>query len=133
VTCRIGEIVIEAEDLERTAAFWCSALGYRVTARDVTGVALAGHSSAPTILIVRSGEPKRAKNRIHFDLCPTDGDQQAEVDRLLSLGATRVDIGQGDVSWVVLADPAGNELCVMRTSIPPEPAPFHDLEGSSPD
>jgi len=58
--------------------------------------------------------PKTGKNRLHFDLAPpADGDQQAEVDRLVSLGATRIDIGQGEVSWIVLADPDGNEFCVL--------------------
>src|SRR6266511_3957102 len=57
---------------------------------------------------------KAGNNRLHFDLVPpVDGDQRAEVDRLLSLGATRIDIGQGEVSWVVLADPDGNEFCVL--------------------
>lgn len=58
--------------------------------------------------------PKTSKNRLHFDIAPpADGDQRAEVDRLASLGATRLDIGQGDVSWVVMADPDGNEFCVL--------------------
>jgi hypothetical protein len=58
--------------------------------------------------------PKVGKNRLHFDLAPPkEGDQQAEVERLVSLGATRVDIGQGEVSWVVMADPGGNEFCVL--------------------
>jgi catechol 2,3-dioxygenase-like lactoylglutathione lyase family enzyme len=58
--------------------------------------------------------PKTGKNRLHLHVAPpVDGDQQAEVDRLVSLGATRVDIGQGDVSWVVMADPDGNEFCVL--------------------
>ena len=58
--------------------------------------------------------PKTGKNRLHLDIAPpADGDQQAEVDRLVSLGATRIDIGQGDVSWVVMADPDGNEFCVL--------------------
>ncbi len=58
--------------------------------------------------------PKLGKNRLHFDLAPpADGDQQAEVERLLALGATRLDIGQGDVDWVVMADPDGNEFCVL--------------------
>ena len=58
--------------------------------------------------------PKIGKNRLHFDLAPpADGDQQAEVDRLVSLGVTRIDIGPGEVSWVVLADPDGNEFCVL--------------------
>ena len=58
--------------------------------------------------------PKHEKNRLHIDIAPPpDGDQQTEVDRLVALGATPIDIGQGDVSWVVLADPDGNELCVL--------------------
>ena len=58
--------------------------------------------------------PKTGKNRLQLDLAPPlDGDQQAEVDRLVSLGATRIDIGQGDVSWVMMADPDGNEFCVL--------------------
>jgi predicted enzyme related to lactoylglutathione lyase len=58
--------------------------------------------------------PKIAKNRLHLDIAPPEHvDQQAEVDRLVSLGATRIDIGQGDVSWVVMADPDGNEFCVL--------------------
>jgi len=57
--------------------------------------------------------PKTAKNRLHFDLAPpVDGDQRAELDRLVSLGATRIDLGQGEVNWVVMADPDGNEFCV---------------------
>ena len=57
--------------------------------------------------------PKTGKNRLHLDIAPpADGDQQAEVDRLISLGAAPIDIGQGDVSWVVMADPDGNEFCV---------------------
>jgi predicted enzyme related to lactoylglutathione lyase len=58
--------------------------------------------------------PKTGRNRLHFDLAPpVDGDQQVEVDRLISLGATRIDIGQDEVSWVVMADPDGNEFCVL--------------------
>jgi len=57
---------------------------------------------------------KIAKNRLHLDIAPPDhGDQRAEVDRLVSLGAARIDIGQGDVDWVVMADPGGNEFCVL--------------------
>ena len=58
--------------------------------------------------------PKSGKNRLHLDLAPpADGDQQTEVERLVALGATRIDIGQGDVSWVVMADPDGREFCVL--------------------
>jgi catechol 2,3-dioxygenase-like lactoylglutathione lyase family enzyme len=122
---RIGEIVIKCADPDALADFWCGALGYRVTDRDETGVAIAGDSSAPTILLIASADT--GTSLLHFDLCPTDRDQAAEVGRLESLGARRVDIGQGDVSWVVMADPAGNLFCVMRTVLPPEPKPFHHL------
>ena len=57
-------------------------------------------------------EPKVGENRLHLDLRPVD--QAAEVARLEQLGARRVDIGQGDVTWVVMADPDGNEFCVLR-------------------
>jgi predicted enzyme related to lactoylglutathione lyase len=58
--------------------------------------------------------PKNGKNRLHLDIYPADADQQAEVERLTSLGAQRIDIGQGDVDWVVMADPDGNEFCVLQ-------------------
>jgi hypothetical protein len=57
--------------------------------------------------------PKSVKDRIHLDLRP--GDQAAEVERLIALGARRIDIGQGDVTWVVIADPEANEFCVLRS------------------
>ena len=63
--------------------------------------------------------PKQTKNRIHLDINPTDRDQAAELERLLALGATRVDVGQGDVSWHVLADPEGNEFCLLRSRVDP--------------
>ena len=65
----------------------------------------------PGLLFELVPEPKTGKNRLHLDFRPAD--QDAEVQRLLGLGATRADIGQGDVSWVVLADPEGNEFCVL--------------------
>jgi hypothetical protein len=64
------------------------------------------------ILFLRAPATKPAKNRLHLDVRPDD--QRAEVERLLALGASCVDIGQGEVPWVVLADPEGNEFCVLR-------------------
>lgn len=128
VTVRIGDIVIDCHDPRRAAEFWCAALGYRITDSDDTGVAIAGASSAPTLLFLASSDQKVQKNRMHFDVCPTEGStRDAEVARLEALGATRVDIGQTGGSWVVMADPDGNEFCVMSTVIPAEPAPFHHL------
>jgi Glyoxalase-like domain len=62
-----------------------------------------------------SGDPKTVKNRVHLDLTTSADDRDAEIERLLSLGASRVDVGQtGDESWDVMADPEGNEFCVVR-------------------
>lgn len=124
---RIGEIIVDCSDAEAAAAFWCAALDYRITDRDDTGVAIAGHSTAPTIIFDRTTDQKLHKNRLHFDICPVDTSQDDEVARLAALGAKQVDIGQVDVSWVVMEDPVGNEFCVMRTVLPPEPEPFHHL------
>ncbi|HEX4288462.1 MAG TPA: VOC family protein [Trebonia sp.] len=104
--------VIDCRDPESLAAFWCRALGYQVVFRNEREVDIApGPSSFPGLSFLRVTGCKTAKNRLHIDLNPSD--QQAEVQRLLALGATRIDIGQGDAEWVVMADPEGNEFCVL--------------------
>ena len=80
---------------------------------------------SPDILFIRVPERKSMKNRLHFDVCPTDRDQSEELNRLLGLGAKRSGIA-GSGSWVVLEDPEGNEFCLMSQRIPAEPAPFHE-------
>ena len=130
MSVRIGEISFDCSDPVAAAEFWCEALGYRVTDQDDTGVAIAGGSTAPTMLFYATTDQKLHKNRIHFDVCPVGATQEEEVRRLEGLGARRIDIGQGDVSWVVMADPVGNEFCVMAIVLPPEPAPFHHLGDS---
>jgi hypothetical protein len=67
----------------------------------------------PTLVFVAVPEAKTVKNRLHLDVRPVDRPYEAEVERLVGLGARRADIGQGEVPWVVLADPEGNELCVL--------------------
>jgi hypothetical protein len=67
----------------------------------------------PGIVFVTVPEAKTVKNRLHIDLNP-DADRDAEIERLVGLGARKVDVGQGDVAWTVLADPEGNEFCVLR-------------------
>lgn len=126
MTLRIGEISLDCDDPEVLAAFWAGALGYRVTGRDHESVQISGDDTAPTILFQRTGDPRLGKNRWHLDLCPvTPSERDAEVERLLRLGARHIDIGQDPTSpWVVLADPEGNELCVMTSVLPPEPQPF---------
>lgn len=103
------------------AEFWAAVLGWVVTNEDPDGsVSIKSTADASwgiDFLVVPDG-PKRAKNRIHLDVSPTDRDQDDELQRLLDLGARRVDIGQGDVDWHVLADPEGNEFCLLRGRVP---------------
>ena len=110
---KLTEFVIDCADPERLAAFWCAVLGWEVIDRDEGSVEIATPGDGPTLLFGPASDAKTVKNRIHFDVRPTE-DQQTEVDRIIDVGARRVDIGQGDVSWVVLADPEGNEFCVLR-------------------
>ena len=69
--------------------------------------------SPPDLDFVRVDDPKVVKNRVHLDVLAPDDDVEAEAARLVALGAAPVDIGQGDVPWIVLADPEGNEFCVL--------------------
>jgi predicted enzyme related to lactoylglutathione lyase len=122
-------VLIDCSDLEQMSAFWRAALdlehvwtgpsgGYLLAARD---------GSQPPLGLMPSGDEKRGKNRLHLDLRPDD--QEAEVQRLEQLGAVRVDIGQRDVSWIVMADPEGNEFCVLRSRpLPTDPKPMHRQE-----
>ena len=96
--------------------FWQRALGWPlVWDRDEETAIRSPHGGPKFIWGGPPLLPKFGKNRLHFDIAPPpDGDQAEEVARLIALGATPVDIGQGDVGWVVLADPDGNEFCVLR-------------------
>ena len=113
---RWSELVIDCTDPASVAAFWAATLGLELPEPDEDGIYELTPEVGPTLLFLPVPEPKSVKNRIHIDVSPTGGagEQQAEVERLLTLGATRVDIGQGDPTWVVLADPEGNEFCVLR-------------------
>ncbi|MCU6479376.1 VOC family protein [Arthrobacter sp. A2-55] len=122
---RIENISIDSTSPAETAQFWAEVLGWVIVEDDDDEIALqppAGSPEAgvvPDILFLRVPEDKAAKNRLHLDLRPDN--QAAEVARLEALGATRVDIGQGgDVTWVVMADPEGNEFCVLR-AVPAAP------------
>lgn len=112
MTVELTEIVVDCANPERLAAFWCAVLDWKVVDRDEDSVEIGGGGDSPTLLFEPVHDPKTIKNRIHLDVTPT-GDQQAEVDRIIGLGARLTDIGQGDVSWVVLVDPEDNEFCVL--------------------
>jgi Glyoxalase-like domain len=110
---RLGSITCDGS--REVGYFWSEALGWPlVWDQDEETAIRAPDGSGPFITWGPPLRPKITKNRLHLDIAPPDhGDQRAEVGRLVSLGATRIDIGQGDVSWVVMADPDGNEFCVL--------------------
>jgi hypothetical protein len=118
MSSRFTELSVDCRDAARIAGFWCAVLGWRVAETEPGLVEIAGDEPGPTIVFVEVPEPKTVKNRVHIDVNPRDRDQAAEVERILALGARRVDVGQGDVPWVVLADPEDNEFCVLRTQRP---------------
>ena len=106
------QIVVDAEDPARLARWWAEALGYVIVHEAPDEVEIRrSRAQLPGLLFGQAPDAKTGKNRLHLDLRPDD--QEAEVERLVDLGARPVDIGQGDVSWVVLADPEGNEFCVL--------------------
>jgi len=116
MTLKIQCVTVDARDPDTLAAWWAEALGYTVKEMeddDEAAIVPSDRGKDPAILFIRVPDDKHVKNRLHLDLIPDDRD--AEVARLESIGATRVDIGQaGDESWVVLADPEGNEFCVLQ-------------------
>lgn len=120
----IQALDIDCHDPAALATFWQQALGWRVTYESDDEWVLeppAGSAQdgvAPDLLFLKVPDEKAVKNRLHLDLRPED--QGAEVKRLVDLGARHVDIGQGEHSWVVLADPEGNEFCVLRPLTPEE-------------
>jgi hypothetical protein len=109
---RFYQVVVDAHDPSRLAHWWADVLGYEVlyeTADEVIiGVAPDRY---PGICFVPVGDAKTTKNRLHIDLDPDD--HEAEVARVVGLGASPIDVGQGDAAWTVLADPEGNEFCIL--------------------
>jgi predicted enzyme related to lactoylglutathione lyase len=106
---------VNCDGSQEVGYFWSEALGWPLVWDQDQETAIQSPSGGSKI--AWGGPPvapKTGKNRLHFDLAPrVDGDQRAEVERLGSLGATRIDIGQGNVNWVVMADPDDNEFCVL--------------------
>lgn len=115
---RIQCLDIDAANPSAQAEFWKEVLGWRITHDDGEEVVIeplegsAEDGVVPDILFMRVPEGKVVKNRLHLDLRPEE--QSREIARLEALGATRIDVGQReDASWVVMADPEGNEFCVL--------------------
>ncbi|WP_017584799.1 VOC family protein [Nocardiopsis ganjiahuensis] len=125
---RFTELAVDCADPRELARFWCSVLDYEVHDVDeedgtvTIGPAPDGEDRSgpvpPVLTFARVPEGKTVKNRLHIDVDPTDREQDEEVRRLLALGASHADVGQGDASWVTLADPEGNEFCVLASRRP---------------
>ncbi|TQN31699.1 hypothetical protein FHX37_1619 [Haloactinospora alba] len=125
MACRIGELVLGCHDPEVLARFWCEVLDFAVLDRGYDGSLEIGPREGfggpqPTIMLSRRDGPEPGKSRLHIDVNPTDRDQDAELERLLGLGARPADIGQtGQEQWHVLADPEGNEFCLLKARLNP--------------
>jgi predicted enzyme related to lactoylglutathione lyase len=105
---------IDARDPAALGRWWREALGWVVVNDDPEEFEIRSvEDRCPGLLFVAVPEAKTTKNRIHLDFRPDDRDR--EVERMLALGATRADVGQGEQSWVVLADPEGNEFCILSS------------------
>jgi catechol 2,3-dioxygenase-like lactoylglutathione lyase family enzyme len=125
MACRFSELVVDSRDPEALAAFWAEVLGYRVIGREDDGSVEIGPEAgfggpAPTLVFGPVPDPTPGKLRLHIDVNPTDRDQDAELERLLALGATAADVGQtGEEGWHVLADPEGNVFCLLQRRLAP--------------
>jgi Glyoxalase-like domain len=123
-------VVVDCLDVRAQAAWWEEALDWHkvyeaedevvLVPRDVTAETAGTtpwEQQKPGMVFVKVTEHKSIKNRLHIDLAPhTSQDRDAEIERLLGLGARRIDVGQApDVGWDVFADPEGNEFCVLSS------------------
>ncbi|MCP2267446.1 VOC family protein [Promicromonospora thailandica] len=121
---RISELILKCRDPETLARFWCEVLDYTELGREGDDIEIGpreGFGGAqPTLVLSRDDLPRSGLLRLHIDVNAVDRDQDAELDRLLALGARPVDVGQtGKESWHVLADPEGNEFCLLRRRLEP--------------
>ncbi len=108
------QVVVDAQDPRALGAWWAAALGWVTVDEGQDEVEIRESADQlPGLLFVSVTDPRVVKNRLHLDFRPDD--QESEVARLVAMGARRVDIGQEAVSWVVLADPEGNEFCVLSS------------------
>jgi hypothetical protein len=123
MTVAMNSLTVDCHEPRTVAGFWAAVLEWPILFDSEDEVMIAPFDERRPgvfpVVFARNPDDKRVKNRWHFDLAPDD--QAAEVARLEGLGATRADIGQGDVPWVVMADVEGNEFCVL-TSLPKEAA-----------
>ncbi|MEV6908590.1 VOC family protein [Amycolatopsis sp. NPDC051071] len=124
MACRITELVLDCRDPEALARFWCEILDYTVLDREDDDIEIGPREGSggpqPTLILSRTDQPKSGKLPLHLDVNATDRDQDAELERLLAAGAVFADVGQsGEETWHVLADPEGNEFCLLSARVEP--------------
>lgn len=124
MSCRISELVLDCADPELLARFWSEVLGYVELDREDGAIEIGPPEGfgglQPTIFLSPSTDPRTGKLPLHIDVNPVDRDQEAELERLLALGARPADVGQtGNEPWHVLTDPEGNEFCLLRKRLDP--------------
>jgi catechol 2,3-dioxygenase-like lactoylglutathione lyase family enzyme len=129
MAARITELVVDSRDPAALAAWWAEVLGWEVVGTEDDGAVEIGppgqppKGPVPTLLFAPVADPTPGKRRLHLDVNATDRSQDEELQRLRHLGATPVDVGQGPLSeamtWHVLADPEGNEFCLLRSTVEP--------------
>ena len=114
----IAAVVVDCADPRAMAHFWGEAMDWALhEATDDHALLRSAKGVGPYLEFLRTPHLKDTRHRVHLDVVPYRGDDQAaEVARLRTLGATPADVGQGDVSWIVLADPEGNEFCVLAAA-----------------
>lgn len=116
------QVIVDTARPAELGRWWANALGWVVVFESDDEYEIrAASDRMPGILFVSVPDPKAGKNRLHLDFRPDD--QEAELERMLALGASKVDVGQGEQPWVVLADPEGNEFCILG---PRRPVPEHE-------
>ena len=119
MSSKLAVIAIDATRPRVVADFWCAVLDWHIVEEDSDIISIAPQDKSwPSIDVIAVPEGKTVKNRLHFDLRADGVSTAEELERLLALGARRVDVGQGpDVSWVVLGDPEGNEFCLLSRTV----------------
>jgi hypothetical protein len=116
---RFTELIVDCKDPHLVGGFWQQVLGWEISERADDYLELTNPEHPyPTLLFGQVPDQKIVKNRLHIDVSPRELSQEEEVERIIGLGARRIDIGQGDTPWVVLGDPEGNEFCILRTPRP---------------
>ena len=125
MACRISEVVLKCQDPEALARFWCAVLDFVELGREEgiyvgIGPRTGFGGPQPVIVLIRDDNPRHGPARLHLDVNATDRDQDAELERLLSIGARPADVGQtGEENWHVLQDPEGNVFCLLHRRLKP--------------